>query len=259
MSKVLLQRVKTTETRTILAHCVMRDVPYKYATYDTFNKLSAEDVFDTLPVGSVEYIRHYARINEITIPQFDCYPKELLQFIKRKVELIPIDRLPPISFIKPVQTKLFTGFVYDKSKDYSEEVTGSFLHEEYALFNALPKDTLVYCSEIIDIESEWRFYIQGGKISGIARYDDSEIENVPTPPMELIKSMVDAFVGAPVCYTIDIAMKPDGEVVLMECNDAWAIGLYDKCMTSAEYYDFLKSRWSQILSQLTQSQQFGME
>jgi hypothetical protein len=83
--------------------------------------------------------------------------------------------------------------------------------------------------------------------------------DVPTPPMELIKSMVDAFVGAPICYTIDIAMKPDGEAVLMECNDAWAIGLYDKCMTSAEYYDFLKSRWSQILSQLTQSQQFGME
>jgi hypothetical protein len=47
-------------------------------------------------------------------------------------------------------------------------------------------------------------------------------------------------------FACDVGVLSNGLTAIVEINDAWAIGLYGKCLQPREYTDFLFTRWKSI-------------
>jgi hypothetical protein len=71
------------------------------------------------------------------------------------------------------------------------------------------------------------------------------LDDAPIPDGHFIEQCLAAL---PFDYpvTLDIGVLSDGRTVLVEVNDAWAIGLYSKALDSKEYLQFLWKRWQTI-------------
>jgi hypothetical protein len=165
------------------------------------------------------------------------YPDALQTHLKRRI--IKNDTLRYNTFIKPCKTKLFTGFVLKSVNDYDEHDLEQFLK----LLSIKECDT--WNSELIEeLKAEYRFYILENEIIGYGRYDDGPDE-WEMPDIEYVKQMIKDYYNSPIAYTLDVGVSNIGNV-LIEANDAWAIGLYKGTMDIDSYVKFLDARWKQI-------------
>ncbi len=243
MNKVLLQNVNTVETRTISQACMLSNgVEVKRAD---LNELETKtDIENFMPVGSVEFVRKYMQVFGITEPDNISYPPSIKPLYQRKIEKTTTKESKLIDgeyFVKPVITKLFTGFLVT-----DREFTDHSDIEQFAKYVTLPENTEVWVSEIVNFVSEYRYYVQDKKIIGMARYDQLEEEIVPIPDSFFVNAAIDSLnFNHP--YTIDIGVLDTGESAVVECNDAWAIGLYGRALEPKEYLSFLSNRWKIIL------------
>jgi hypothetical protein len=186
-------------------------------------------------------------IISIKQPEFDCYDDVLFDagLFKRGIQAIPAYRLEkkiPLSglFVKPIQIKLFNGFVF-KGFDYIDYDD----HDKEQLEN-LGKLLLsddVYISTVVNFIAEWRVYVSKGKVLGQCRYDENEDEY----------SLKLAFVGEVIeklgnrTVALDVGLLDTGEFCVVELNDAWACGKYQG-ISNADYFRFLSTRWIEIIN-----------
>ena len=192
---------------------------------------------DALPIGSVEFIRECMRQYQIVEPCNITYPDALQIHLKRHVN--QNDALCCGSFIKPCKTKQFTGFILKSVNDYDEHDLEQFL----ALLSIDECD--IWNSELIEeLKAEYRFYILDNEIIGYGRYDDGPDE-WKMPSIDFVKQMIKDYHNSPIAYTLDVGVSKFGDV-LIEANDAWAIGLYKGTMNIDLYVKFLDARWKQI-------------
>lgn len=223
--KLLIQSISNAETRTALQYALLNDTPIERSAIPP-TKVDE----NTLPIGTVEFLRPAIQ-KDYT---WNCYPTELKQFMYRDIKTQRKDEIDKTKhqFIKPVTTKLFTGFVL--GENYEEELK----------FNSLPNDTLVYTSDVVDFHTEYRFYINRKRIIGgdwyIAKDDTPMSYN-----LSILKSMISLYENNN-CYALDVGVFVDGTMCVVEVNDAWAIGLYNKCLNPEIYLNWLWSRWQQI-------------
>lgn len=211
--------------------------------YDNKNIIS--NLNDYLFVGSVEYMHKVFSLLKIKQPINISYPTELQKYLKRNIRISSIHyffesvlKNKKELFIKPVNTKQFTGFVYNPLKKISE--CDYFTQENMGEFFKLNPKEEIYLSDIISFEQEWRYYIQDNKIIGCARYDEFDSEDI-YPSSNLILSMINDYKNNKP-YTIDVGLH-NNEYILVECNDAYAIGLYNGAMSSEKYLNYLYERW----------------
>lgn len=133
------------------------------------------------------------------------------------------------TFIKPFDIKLFTGFVIDEF--------------EYSSIKGLPDDTLVMAYEPFKslLASEWRVYIHNGEIIDSRNYSGSFMIS---PDYSFVNQIVkeNNFACA---YTVDVGILMNGENVVVEYNDMWAIGNYG--MPNDLYVRALKDRYFEIV------------
>ena len=103
-------------------------------------------------------------------------------------------------------------------------------------------------SEPVSFVSEWRYYVVGGVVKGFGRYDPDGADDAPLPDTNIVADAVLAMsaAGANLTYGLDFGVLDTGETVLVECNDAYALGLYGKALSSKDYMNMLKVRWDQI-------------
>ena len=255
--QVLLQDTSTYETRAISQACMLTDTKVHRTSlgmlqtlFDFKTELLQGDL---MPVGSVEFVRECFSIMGMTdIPFWLTYPDELEEFLHRKLKVrhAPYIRtmftsqaiVTPV-FIKPCKLKLFNGFVFyptKKREDYNEHD-----QEQWDIVMSLDFRSMLYVSDVVDFQSEWRYYIDDNKIIGSARYDDGPDEAL-APEIEVVNQMIEAMpMNHP--YTLDVGRLSSGETALVETNDAWAIGLYGKALTPRVYLDFLGKRWKSIV------------
>ena len=181
-----------------------------------------------VPVGTVEFVREAMKLAGIKEPPNITYPETLKRFLKRSIRLTNLNNLKDLKgkFIKPVETKLFTGFVYD----------GSNLNQ--------PESLLIWESEVVQWISEYRVYVLNKEILGYARYDSNEEESCFE--LELVNEMIKEFNDSPKAYTLDVGVLSNGETALVEVNDAWAIGLYRGAISARDYANFLNTRWLEL-------------
>jgi ATP-grasp domain, R2K clade family 3 len=241
--KFLLQNVNTEEVRTIRQAAMMGDGIQVINA--SIGKVSTGDCNDAMhqgytPVGSVEFLRECMKAMAIQEPEPISYPNELLCFLDRKFGMTTKGMIIGIQepiFIKPVRTKLFTGFVYGSPEQPDPESLGEFA--------SLSDSEPIWWSDVIQIQSEWRFYIDQKKIIGCARYDQHEWDTEP-PDMDIVNQMIKTCSNQEP-YALDVAIMDNKKTVLMEVNDFWAIGLYDKCIRPMEYAKMLNRRWKKIV------------
>lgn len=206
---------------------------------------TAKDIL-TVPIGSVEFIRRAMSIAGLKEPPPLSYPGALQQFLRRDVRLGTLGETLSGCFVKPVATKLFTGFLLPSRSEINS--LDEHTSEQYQVFVSLPKDTPAWISEPVEFISEHRAYIHNSEIVGIGRYDDGE-DDSPSPSHETIAKMLCAFErtgSAPIAYSIDVGVLSDGSTALVECNDAWALGYYKGTLSPKDYLRMLIARWSQI-------------
>lgn len=205
-----------------------------------------------LPVGSVEFVRAAMQACALREPPNLTYPDALKDFLRRDVCLQRAGRILQTRFVKPVQTKRFTGFVFDPMAS-PEHQQDAFVREQHECFLSLSADDLVWSGEPVQWLSEVRYYVLAGQVLGEGRYDDGA-DDAPLPSREEVEAMVRAWSardGAPQAYALDVGVLRSGETALIECNDAWALGYYRGSLEREAYLEMLWRRWQQICTPRT--------
>lgn len=183
------------------------------------------------PIGTVEFVKEYCKLNGISLPTNDTYPEELSSFLKRNVWKDNFLNVLDTFFVKPIDTKTFTGAI---KSDIEESI------QEFEL------DQTVWVSDPVEFTQEFRFYIIDKEIVGYSRYDSGDSDTIE-PNINIVKQMVESYIKQPIGYSIDVGLC-NGETILVEVNDGWSLGLYLwGNMTEELYASLVTKRWQQIL------------
>ena len=196
-----------------------------------------------IPVGSVKFVNTVMELLEIQLPQFytlNCtdIPRH---FYGRQISTVnksDVIKLPGY-FIKPIEIKQFSGFIYRGSdvENYHTE----YEREQFQQFQQLSMDVKLFQSEIVDILAEWRCYIHRGILIKTCQYDDGVDDRVLCSTF--IDSVLEYLKGE--TLALDIGLLSNGKYVIIELNDAYAIGKYKELSDDA-YLDFISTRWNEI-------------
>ncbi len=184
-------------------------------------------------VGSVEVSSQWLRTNGYHVPSampMDRFAKVLgrsCQIISMS-QAFEMAKTNPI-FVKPAtQVKAFTGFVARNPimlQVFSDGYCGD-----------------VYVQPVVDIVSEYRCYLSNNKVVGMKHYSGDPFKY---PDSTLIHKSIE--LGNEFnyhSYVLDFGVLADGSTILIEPNDAWAIGNYG--LDPEQYYLFVRNRWLQI-------------
>lgn len=221
-----------------------------YVAWDGFRLLGYELCFfeyeslDELPLdretvvhGSVGAVHRALVRLGITKPDVPTAPVELAPFYGRRVWKSTMKEVRstegPI-FLKPLHAqKAFTGYV--RKGDLDDVSRTAHLEDDFA----------VLLSEVVPIVSEWRCFVLEGKCVGARPYAGHY--DAPAPQIKLVDTCISALgEKAPVAYSIDLARLVDGSTVVVEVNDAYALGAYG--LPSIPYAQMIEARWNQLTS-----------
>ena len=188
-------------------------------------------------VGGVETVRRVLHKLGVERPGI-TYPRSLGPYLGRAVWETTLNELCVNAlggnmrfpcFIKPrSDTKKFTGFVCKDSGDCRL----LSIESRYPL----------YASEVVDFKSEYRVYVLNGKIQNISRYR-GPVELYPD--IKWVRSMIENFTEAPIAYGLDVGVDKLGRTLLVEVNDALALGNYGLPPTLSA--KMVASRWFQMV------------
>jgi hypothetical protein len=182
-------------------------------------------------VGSVEFMREvFRRIGKDPRLPYNSNRNSNLITLEEARRMIA-DGVKDKIFLKPKETKMFSGMVYDKM------FIDTLRH--------LPPETEVLAYETFSskISSEWRFYVMDNKIEDCKNYS-GRIDIFPD--FSYVNRVISSYNGImPSAYTIDIGILDDGENVVVEFNDMWAIGNYG--VENELYLRMLRRRYFEIV------------
>jgi hypothetical protein len=227
------------ESNTARQYALMYDIPLLSASLATIdahvNQLQQNIV---LPIGSVEFIRKVMQIAHVAEPENISYPSALVKHLHRRVDQCLASEIVVGDFVKSVNTKTFTGFVYGQTDEDARE--------QQKVFDQLPSTQLVWRSSAVEWLCEYRYYVLQDVIIGVGRYDSQDNELVPD--IGCVHTMIEQFAStSPVAYSLDVGVLADGTTALVECNDAWALGMYRGTLTYTGYINMLLARWKQMI------------
>ena len=188
-----------------------------------FDSLIKNNLF----VGSVEFMTEVFNrvgIEQPRLPINNLRPYEEMKLRDFKYEY-------PV-FIKPKSIKAFTGFVVD---DYSK-----------SMLNTLDKELDIIIQQVINFNSEWRFYIFRNKIVDIRHYSGRMDINLIGAVNNFNKLDDSTFKNFPETFVMDIGFYNDSDsYTIIEFNDMWAIGNYG--VPNDLYVRMLKDRYFDII------------
>ena len=134
-------------------------------------------------------------------------------------------------FVKPLTAaKAFTGYVIAGLDDFEPTIH-------------LPAHTQLQCSEIVEFISEWRYFVHRQQIVGLGFYAGDVFRH---PDSTVVRGAIDLYEAeAPVAYGMDFGVTTDGRTLLVEVNDAFALGCYG--LGAVEYAGMLEARWLEVV------------
>jgi hypothetical protein len=166
------------------------------------------------------------------LPEVLDYPPELQDFIRREIRQTTLEEvresIGPL-FVKPVQHKLFTGFVWTKSRADRFRIA---IH---------PNHTPVWVCRALDFTSEFRTFVLDGEILDVRRYKGDWSD---APFKGWVEDAVKAYKSAPRAYSLDFGVTFGGRTLLIEVNDSFALGHYG--MASIPYARMIDARWEEM-------------
>jgi len=205
--------------------------PHIKTTYDQVSEYFDRDY---CPLGSVEFVQRFSEMCDVILPENISYPHELQKFLKRNIRKSTFKKADSKNFVKPVNTKIFTGGI---KKDLTETVND---------------DCVVWESDPVQFDAEFRCYVIDRILVGYSRYDDSDEEY--DLDIDLVNTMIQEYDSQPIGYAIDVGIVNiqdsrivNNSTILVEVNDGWSLGLYSwGNMTEKSYVELIYKRWQQI-------------
>ena len=186
------------------------DMNLSYIDYSDIENIEDPDKY--VPIGSVEFVSKYLYTfykDKVKSLEPLNVPTELFPFTGRKISNIYTQNdIKNEKFDKTFRKSLYT------IKHKSNGIIHTFNIEDILNFQI---------SEVIDILSEWRVFIFKGKIQHISNYS-GDCMVFPNP--NEIEKMVKAYSSAPKAWTLDVAVTPKNETVVIECHRFFSCGLY---------------------------------
>jgi len=161
------------------------------------------------------------------------YPDELREFLGRDVRKTTLaevrQRVSPI-FVKPVEGKKFTGFVWTGDSTSSRRVVTQ--HDE----------TPVWVSDPIEIVAEYRSFILYETIIDCRLYKGDWSK---APDRKVVEAAWKRYKkAAPAACCLDWGVTAGGQTVLVEANDAFSFGHYG--LPAISYARMLSARWYEM-------------
>lgn len=179
----------------------------------------------------------YGALDKLKLPRPPSidYPQELAGFFGRKIWTGTLEAIqdkglypPPGVFVKPRALKLFTGFVWQGTR-------ACRLH-----LASYPKETEVFFADPVKIVSEYRCFVLDGEILDVRRYKgDWSL----APSRRLVDACVLLYQPYR-AYAIDFGVLEDGTTVVVEVNDAFALGSYG--LHPVLYARMIEARWEEL-------------
>lgn len=210
-------------------------ISYKLVSFDDIQNGKYDLVIPrSLFVGSVEFMTKV--FNRVKLP-FPYLPRNS----DRQSEITTIGDVikrrnnGETMFIKPYQTKLFTGFVLDGMN--------------YSILHSLHDNTMVrvYRPFHSPIQTEWRLYIHRDEIKdGHCYSGDFRV----TPDWLYVQHIIEENkkLNFPISYTMDTGILEDQTPVTIEFNDMWGIGNYG--MRNDWYVNLLRDRYNELMKEI---------
>lgn len=216
-------------------------IPY-HTIDEIYDKVEKDDIV-------LDYIHQCNEIfNKFNVtPHVPDYPDEMKKFLGRKIwedtiESISTDESKWSAgwFVKPKKSKAFTGKIIKNIYDLAGCGNQSDDYE-------------VICSEPLDIKAEWRCFILYDQLVDVRPYglllDSSRESYYYHYDSEVLKEIMNTFVtweNRPMACSMDICVTEDGRTLLVEFNDAYALGNYG--LNGVHYAKLISARWSQLLN-----------
>ena len=215
-------------------------IPYEKID-EIYDKVEKEDIV-------LDYIDQcntiFKKFN--VIPKMTDYPPVLEKYLGRKVWKDSIDSISTDEnkwsagyFVKPVRSKAFTGKIISNTNDL---IGCGSCYENYE----------VIVSEPIDILAEWRCFILYDRIIDVRLYGSIRSLDYKGYLYQydsgILQQMLQDFVTweeRPMACSMDICYTKDGRTLLVEMNDAYALGCYG--LPGTLYAKVISARWSQLL------------
>lgn len=163
------------------------------------------------------------------------YPPHLKWFLGREIVETTLEEVrgrTDVFFVKPVQQKIFTGFVWDPADPRSR-----------LNIAVCPDDTPVLRSDIIEFESEWRCFVRHDELVGVKHYKGDPSLGFDMGVLK--RAIADGRGKMPAAHSLDIGLSRTGRTYLVEANEGYAIGSYG--LTSLIYARFLEARWEELM------------
>lgn len=196
---------------------------------------------EAIPVGSIKFVEKWLKrfhnikcINPIEIP----INLRKAEFLKRNYQILSKEKIPlsETFFFKDASAlKYFSGIV-NGERFFRKDIWNSFPKENDPTFYLNPNH-LYQVSEVVDIWSEYRIYVQDNKVEAIANYNGD-----PTimPDINIIKKMVLLYSmqnDCPMAYTLDVAINEKG-TFLLEVHPWISVGLYNSLWSRKLLYAY---------------------
>ena len=187
-----------------------------FSEKEELKRVSPEDMV----VGGVGIVKGFLKNQKILVEDID-YPKELQSYYKREIVSLTVSQLLHRDRNIPV-------FVYQSERDLIGRIT--------------PKqDAIIYCSDVIAIEEEWRCFVRYGEILDIRRYKGKLGLGYD---MEIVQQMVAQYKQAPAGYALDIGVTKQQGTIIVEVNDGYSLGSYG--LDPLLYAKLLSARWAEL-------------
>ncbi len=162
------------------------------------------------------------------------YPDALRWMLGRELSRTTLGRVrstvKPV-FVKPVDHKLFTGFVHRADGESRMRVV------------TLPDEVEVWVSDVMEFISEHRCFILKGEILDVRRYKG---DWAVAPYRAIVRHAASTWTTAPVAWCLDVGVTKDGHTRLVEANDGFCFGGYG--LSSTLYARMLAARWFELAS-----------
>lgn len=201
-------------------------------TWDQMDSLSLTK--DTIVCGYIRSVRKALRLLDCPSPVENSIPEELKEFTGRKIwesTLAEIRKYPPPVFLKPLETqKLFTGHV--RGPEFKDLLRTCYC----------PDDTKILASEPVTFVSEYRGFVWEGKLVGWKHYAGDFRK---MPDVSVVEAAIKQYKTSPIAYSIDFGLDIDNRSLLVEVNDAFALGSYG--LESTLYAKMIEARWDEMV------------
>lgn len=180
-----------------------------------------ENLEKVISVGSLDFVQMIlSRIHNVNCMNPIEVPDVLREdrFLKRKYSIVPKNKLPKegyyfTKYVSKLKVFSHTGMI--ETLQYTDEGKEPFL-----------KEGLYQVSEVVEILSEYRCFVQNDKLFAINYYDG---DCTVFPDVTEIKSMIGNYMrdpDRPKAYTIDIAVIRDRGTAILEVHPWVSVGLY---------------------------------